>query len=80
MKICIIGYSGSGKSTLAKKLSSFYNIPCLHLDNVQFYGSFQRRSLSQQNQITNEFYLKILIGSLMGIILKFLIFVFKKVI
>ena len=35
MKICIIGYSGSGKSELADKLSHFYQIPVLHLDNFK---------------------------------------------
>ena len=36
MKIAIIGYSGSGKSTLAEKLSSYYSIPKLHIDRLQF--------------------------------------------
>ena len=55
MKIQIIGYSGSGKSTLAKKLGLFYNIPYLHLDNVQFYGDWQERTLEEQNEIVNKF-------------------------
>ena len=55
MKIQIIGYSGSGKSTLAKLMSEFYKIPCLHLDNVQFYGDWQERSISKQNEIVKEF-------------------------
>lgn len=55
MKIQIIGYSGSGKSTLAKKLGLFYNIPYLHLDNVQFYGDWQERTLEQQNEIVDKF-------------------------
>ena len=55
MKIQIIGYSGSGKSTLAKKLGLFYNIPYLHLDNVQFYGDWQERSTKEQNQIVDKF-------------------------
>lgn len=55
MKIQIIGYSGSGKSTLAKKLSQIYNCACLHLDNVQFYGNWQERSLEEQNEIVNQF-------------------------
>ena len=36
MKIAIIGYSGSGKSTLSEKLSSYYSIPKLHIDRLQF--------------------------------------------
>ena len=55
MKIQIIGYSGSGKSTLAKKLGLFYNIPYLHLDNVQFYGDWQERSIKEQNLIVDKF-------------------------
>ena len=55
MKIQIIGYSGSGKSTLAKKLGLFYNIPYLHLDNVQFYGDWQERTLEEQNEIVDKF-------------------------
>ena len=55
MKIQIIGYSGSGKSTLAKKLGLFYNIPYLHLDNVQFYGNWEERTIDEQNNIVNEF-------------------------
>lgn len=55
MKIQIIGYCGSGKSTLAKKLGLFYNIPYLHLDNVQFYGDWQERTIEEQNEIVNKF-------------------------
>lgn len=55
MKIQIIGYSGSGKSFLAKKLSNHYNIPCLHLDNIQFFGNWEERSLEEQNRIVDKF-------------------------
>ncbi len=55
MKIQIIGYSGSGKSTLAKILSDYYHIPCLYLDQVQFYGQWQERSITQQNEIVDTF-------------------------
>ena len=41
MKIAIIGYSGSGKSTLAEKLSSYYSIPKLHIDTLQFQPGWQ---------------------------------------
>ena len=41
MKIAIIGYSGSGKSTLAEKLSSYYSIPRLHIDRLQFQPGWQ---------------------------------------
>lgn len=58
MKIQIIGYSGSGKSTLAKKLASFYNIPYLHLDNVQYYGDFQIRDRQEQREIVEKYILK----------------------
>ena len=43
MKICIIGYSGAGKSTLARALSQKLNTPCLHLDEVFWYGNWQSR-------------------------------------
>ena len=55
MKIQIIGYSGSGKSTLAKKIGIFFNIPYLHLDNVQFYGDWEERTKEEQNEIVNKF-------------------------
>lgn len=55
MKIQIIGYSGSGKSTLAKKLGLFYNIPYLHLDNVQFFGDWQERTIEEQNKTVDKF-------------------------
>lgn len=55
MRIQIIGYSGSGKSHLAKKLARLFNIPCLHLDNVQFYGDWQIRSLEEKNLIVRNF-------------------------
>lgn len=55
MKIQIIGYSGSGKSTLAKKLGIFYDIPYLHLDNVNFYGDWQIRSVEEKNEIVDDF-------------------------
>ena len=41
MKIAIIGYSGSGKSTLTEKLSSYYSIPKLHIDRLQFQPGWQ---------------------------------------
>ena len=41
MKIAVIGYSGSGKSTLAEKLSSYYSIPKLHIDRLQFQPGWQ---------------------------------------
>jgi len=55
MKIQIIGYSGAGKSTLAKALGEIYNVPVLHLDNVQFYGDWQEKSKQEQNEIVNKF-------------------------
>ncbi len=55
MKIQIIGYSGSGKSTLAKILGEYYKISYLHLDNVQFYGNWQERSIEEQNEIVDKF-------------------------
>lgn len=55
MKIQIIGYSGSGKSTLAKRLGEFYKVPCLHLDNVNFYGDWQERTFEEKNQILKDF-------------------------
>lgn len=36
MKIAIMGHSGSGKSTLTRNLSEKYQIPSLHLDQLQF--------------------------------------------
>ncbi len=41
MKIVIIGYSGAGKSTLATTLSSYYSIPKLHMDTLQFQPGWQ---------------------------------------
>lgn len=58
MKIQIIGYAGSGKSTLAKMLGEYYNIPYLHLDNVQFYGDWEERSIEEQTFIVDKFLTK----------------------
>ncbi len=55
MKIQIIGFSGSGKSSLAKRLSTFYGVPCLHLDNVHFYGNWQERSQEEMGRLVREF-------------------------
>ena len=55
MKICIIGYSGSGKSTLAKRLGSFYNIPILHLDSVNFLPGWEVRDTNEMNSIVDDF-------------------------
>ena len=55
IRIQIIGYSGSGKSTLAKILSQYLNINVLYLDNVQFYGDWQERSLLEKNNIVHDF-------------------------
>ena len=55
MKICIIGYSGSGKSTLAKRLGSFYNIPILHLDSVNFLPGWEVRDTNEMNSIVDNF-------------------------
>ncbi len=55
MKIQIIGYSGSGKSTLAKILADHYQIPLLHLDNVQFTGNWQTRPRDLQQQMLRDF-------------------------
>ena len=58
MKIQIIGYSGSGKSNLAWRLATHYNIPCLHLDGVQFYGNWDIRDDDEQNNIVRDFLAK----------------------
>ena len=55
MKITIIGYSGSGKSTLARHLKEYYDIPCLHLDSVKFYGNWEERSREEMEEIVNKF-------------------------
>lgn len=36
MKISVIGYSASGKSTFSERLSSYFNIPVLHIDTIYF--------------------------------------------
>ena len=46
MKIAIIGYSGAGKSTLARQLGTYYQIPVLHLDQVNFLPGWKDRELS----------------------------------
>ena len=51
MKIAIIGYSGSGKSTLTEKLSSYYSIPKLHMDRLQFQPGWVD---SDRNWMLNE--------------------------
>jgi adenylate kinase family enzyme len=36
MRIYIVGPGGSGKSTLAQKLGIHYDIPVVHLDELQW--------------------------------------------
>lgn len=58
MKILVTGFSGSGKSYLAKKLADHFDLPLLYLDNVQFYGDWQERTLEEKNQIVRDFLAK----------------------
>lgn len=55
MKIQIIGYSGSGKSTLSRKLSEKYNLPCLHIDTIQFLPNWKERDLKEKEIIVKNF-------------------------
>lgn len=55
MKIQIIGYSGAGKSTLAQVLGDHYQIPVLHLDNVNFQGDWTSRPMDLQQRMVRDF-------------------------
>lgn len=55
MKIVILGYSGSGKSTLARNLAKHYDLPALHLDQVQFLPNWQVRDTKEAQNIVLEF-------------------------
>lgn len=55
MKIAIIGYSGSGKSTLARELAEAYQLPVLHLDQVQFLPGWKERTTEEQCEIVYNF-------------------------
>ena len=55
MKVAILGYSGSGKSTLAKYISEKQQIPCLHLDTVQFMENWQIRSDEDAKSVVKEY-------------------------
>lgn len=55
MKVAILGYSGSGKSTLAKYISEKQQIPCLHLDTVQFMENWQIRSDEDAKAVVKEY-------------------------
>ena len=55
MRIQIIGHSGSGKSTLARRLAELYQIPCLHLDNIHFYGNWQERPNDEMARLVRDF-------------------------
>jgi len=55
MKIAILGYSGSGKSTLAGRLSSYYKIPVLFLDTVNFLPDWAERDKDDARSIVWEF-------------------------
>lgn len=55
MKIAILGYSGSGKSTLAKYLATYYHIPLLYLDTVQFEANWKERDREEAQSIVTEF-------------------------
>lgn len=54
MKIAILGFSGSGKSTLARRYADYYQIPCLHLDTVQFISGWQTRPDDEAKEIVKE--------------------------
>ncbi|NDK19707.1 hypothetical protein GW819_02625 [Candidatus Gracilibacteria bacterium] len=60
MRIYIVGPGGSGKSTLAKRLGSHFNIPVIHLDELQWkpewienkeYRNLQNQAILQDNWI-----------------------------
>lgn len=55
MKIAILGYSGSSKSTLAKYLSTYYKIPILYLDTVQFLADWEERNRDEAISMVAEF-------------------------
>lgn len=55
MKIAILGYSGSGKSTLAKYLATYYHIPLLYLDTVQFEANWKERDREEALSIVTAF-------------------------
>ncbi len=55
MKISIIGYSASGKSTLAQDISQTYNLPLLHLDQVNLTENWQERDLDEAINIVENF-------------------------
>lgn len=55
MKIAIMGYSGSGKSTLAKYLSTYYDIPVLYLDTIQYEANWKMRDRAQAVSMVAEF-------------------------
>lgn len=47
MKIAILGYSGSGKSTLARKLGFRFNLPVLHMDQINFLPGWIERDRNE---------------------------------
>lgn len=51
MKIVILGYSGSGKSTLARHFSERYQIPLLHLDQINYISDWQYRDTDEAIEI-----------------------------
>lgn len=55
MKISIIGYSASGKSTLAQDISQTYDLPLLHLDQVNMTENWQERDLDEAINIVENF-------------------------
>jgi len=55
MRIAILGYSGSGKSTLAKYLSTYYSIPVLYLDTIQFEANWKERNRQEAISMVAEF-------------------------
>ncbi|MDU5237613.1 MAG: DNA topology modulation protein FlaR, partial [Finegoldia magna] len=55
MKISIIGYSASGKSTLAQDISQTYDLPLLHLDQVNHTENWQQRDLDEAINIVENF-------------------------
>lgn len=55
MKIAVMGYSGSGKSTLTQRISEYYRIPALHLDQIQFESGWKERDRETARAMVRSF-------------------------